>query len=586
MKFIMKSIAATILLISSFLLSPLPAVSQDRPSPAGTLLQHWFTPFVRDAAQDSIDPRSNPVAALARFYRCRGYKPSWINAEGPLPQTTILLEAIRSAPGDGLPVTDSGIGDLAFDPRFDVLLSDGNFSAFEYNLARLDVALTAAMLQYAAQLSQGCIRPEGLAETDTSHGMPSIRDLPGELAHALNENRLENFVRSLSPPHRAYRELKRILNQYRRIQVAGGWPLIDAGPPLKIGDPDARVTTLRRHLEITGDLQVDSRLAGDRFDLHLEAAVKRFQRRHGLEPDGIVGAATRRVLNIPIENRIIQLMLNMERWRWYPNNMGSRYVMVNIPGFELQLVENEAAVLTMRAIVGRVSRPTPILSSRLTYLKLNPFWNIPQEIARQDLLPKIQADPEFLDRKGIRVFDSWQEDAPALDPYGIGWSALSKDHFPYRLQQQPAADNALGRIKFMFPNRQSVYIHDTPGKSLFNRPQRLFSSGCVRVENPLVLAQYLLSDQRWTRRRLALAVDSGQSRTIILQTPVPVYLVYFTAWTNADGRVQFRDDVYGRDRRLLLAFMKAEANLYFCSANIDGLVKNPESRRSGVPRSL
>jgi L,D-transpeptidase YcbB len=568
MKFITKSIAATILLTFSLLLSPFPSVSGNRPSTAGTQLQQWFVPLAREAAQHSIDPRSNPVAALARFYRCRGYKLSWVDAEGLLPQTTILLQTIRSAPTDGLPFMEPGIGDLAFDPKFDILLSDGNIPALENDLARLDVTLTAALLQYAAHLTRGCIRPEGPTETDSFRSNPSVRDLPGELARALNENRLESFVRRLIPSRRDYGELKRILNQYRHIQTAGGWPLIDAGPAMRTGSVDARVTTLRRHLEITGDLQADSRMDGDRFDLRLEAAVKRFQRRHGMDPDGIVGAETRRVLNIPVENRIIQLMLNMERWRWYPNNMGSRYIMVNIPGFKLQLVENETVVLTARAIVGRVSRPTPVLSSRLTYLELNPYWNIPQKIARQDLLPKIQADPEYLDRKGIRVFDSWQEDAPALNPHGIDWFGLSKDYFPYRLRQQPAADNALGQVKFMFPNQQSVYIHDTPGKSLFNRRQRMFSSGCVRVEQPLALARYILMNQHWSRRRLASAVASKHSRTIILQEPVPVYLAYFTAWTDSTGNVQFRDDIYGHDHRLLVDFLRAVSGIYLCRSQV------------------
>jgi L,D-transpeptidase YcbB len=562
----MKSIITLALLVSWFLLSPWQAACENWPRPAGTLLQHWFKPLARDGAHQAIDPRSNPLAALARFYRCRGYQPSWVDDQGPLPQTKILMQAIRSAPGDGLPPMDFSLGDPALDLSREVLFSGNHISTFDYDLARLDVALTEVMLKYAVQLSHGSIRPEELSEALPFHGAPTTRDLPGELASALNANRLESFVESLIPRHRAYRDLKKILNRYRQIRAAGGWPQISTGSVLRIGALDARVAALRRHLVITGDLPADAQIDGDRFGPQLEAAVKGYQHRHGLAADGVVGPETLASLNIPIEERIIQLMLNMERWRWFPDDLGSRYVMVNIPGFELQVVDNEAVVLSMRAIVGRKNRPTPILTSQMTYLELNPYWNIPQKIARQDILPKIQADPEYLVRKGIRVFDSWQADAPALDPLGIDWSGLAEDYFPYRLRQQPAGDNALGRIKFMFPNRQSVYIHDTPGKSQFYRPQRLFSSGCVRVEEPLVLAQYLLMDQRWNRRRLAMAVESGQNRAIVLQTPVPVHLVYFTAWANADGRVQFRDDVYGHDRRLLLDFLNAEANIYFCSA--------------------
>jgi murein L,D-transpeptidase YcbB/YkuD len=562
----MKSITIFALLILSSLLSPWLAVGDYRPHPAAVLLRHWFQPLAREDAQGSVDPRSRPLAALARFYRFRGYRPSWIGEKGPLPQTKILLQAIRSAPEDGLPLMSYRLDDTPIDLSRRVLFSNNDLSAFDYDLARLDVALTAVMLKYAAHLSQGCIRPEKLSEALPFHDAHSIRDIPGGLARSLNEHRLARFLESLIPHHRDYGELKNALKRYRRIQAAGGWTRINAGATLRVNVQDARIETLRRHLVITGDLPTETRTDGDRFDPALEAAVKRYQSRHGLAADGAVGPETLEALNIPVEDRIIQLMLNMERWRWFPDNLGSRYIMVNIPGFELELVDDQAVVLSMRAIVGRKSRPTPILTSRMTYLELNPYWNIPQKIARQDILPKIQDDPEYLSRNGIRVFDSWQEDAPPLDPLGIDWAGLSENHFPYRLRQQPAGKNALGRIKFIFPNRQSVYIHDTPGKSLFSRSQRLFSSGCIRVEDPLELAQYLLKDQRWNRRKLALAVEKGQNRTIVLQTPVPVHLVYFTAWADIDGRVQFRDDVYGRDHRLLLDFLNAQADFHLCGA--------------------
>ena len=562
----MKSITIFSLLVLSSLLSPGKAICDYRLHPAAALLQRWFQPFAWEQTMGSVDPRSQPLAALARFYRFRGYRPSWVGNKGPLPQTKILLRAIRSAADDGLPYMSYSLDDTAVDLSRRILFSNNDLSAYDYDLARLDVALTAVMLKYAAQLSEGCIPPEKQSEAVPLHDLPSIRDLPAELAGALNENRLGSFVESLVPHHRAYRDLKNALKKYRRIQAAGGWTRIGPGTALQIGVQDARTQTLRRHLLITGDLPTGAWTDGDKFDPALEDAVKRYQGRHGLAADGVVGPETLEALNIPVEDRIIQLMLNMERWRWVPDDLGSRYIMVNIPGFELQLVEDQAVVLSMRAIVGRKSRQTPILTSRMTYLELNPYWNIPQKIARHDILPKIQDDPEYLVRNGIRVFDSWQEDAPALDPQGIDWTHLSENYFPFRLRQQPAGRNALGRIKFMFPNQQSVYIHDTPGKSLFDRSQRLFSSGCVRVEEPLALAQYLLKDQRWNHRRLALAVETGQNRTIVLQTPVPVHLVYFTAWANIDGQVQFRDDVYGRDHRLLPDFLDAEADFRLCDA--------------------
>ncbi len=554
-----------IFVISIFLLQPCPAASSGVVNPASLLLQRWFGPVSQDDAQAFVDPRITPLAALARFYRCHEFQPAWVDHGGPLPHTEILMQAIRHAPGEGLRAMDYDVRNLETGLGRDALFSDEPVPLDDYGLVRLDVALTNIMLTYAAHLSEGRVRPEELSETFTGSQKASLRDLPCELASALNENRLSGFIEGLSPRHRPYQDLKKALRRYRKIQAAGGWPQIAEGGKLRIGDRGPRVATLNRHLTITGDLMDDAWMPGDLFSPSLETAVKKYQRRHGLKTDGIVGPHTLAVLNTPVEGRMLQLMLNMERWRWVPENLGPRYVMVNIPGFELRLMENQALVLSIRAIVGQKDRPTPVLSGQLTYLEVNPYWNVPQKIARQDLLPKIQADPGYLNRQGIRVFDSWQEDAPELDPLEIDWERLSEDYFPFRLRQEPAAHNALGRVKFMFPNRQSVYIHDTPGKSLFNLPQRPFSSGCVRVEEPLALAVHLLKDQHWDRRRLERAIGSDQRRTIFLQTPVPVYLVYFTAWTDAGGDVHFREDIYDHDRRLLLALFHSAPSLDWCS---------------------
>ncbi len=561
----MKRIAI-IFVISIFLLQPWRAASGNGDGPVGMLLQQWFKPLSRHDAYTPVDPRLNPRAALSRFYRRRDFQPAWIDRDGPLPPLEILTRALRHAPADGLRAMDYDFWHFETGRGRQALFSDKPVQLTDRDLASLDVALTEVMLRYAAHLSKGRVRPEELPESFAGAEAPPLKDLPGELADAMDENRLESFLEGLSPQHRPYRALKETFRRYRQIQADGGWPGIAEGPKLKPGDRGDRVQALRRHLTITGDLHADAWMPDDLFGPLLEAAVERFQRRHGLEADGIVGSRTLAALNIPVETRMIQLMLNMERWRWFPEHLGPRYVMVNIPGFQLRLVENQTDVLSMRAIVGQKSRPTPILSGRLTYLEVNPYWNIPQKIARQDLLPRIQADPDYLNRQGIQVFDSWQEDAPQLDPLEIDWQRMSEDYFPFRLRQQPAARNALGRVKFMFPNPQSVYIHDTPGKSLFNQPQRLYSSGCVRVEEPLALAVHLLKEQHWDRRRLKKFIESDQNRAIVLQTPIPVHLVYFTAWTDAQGDVHFSDDIYDHDRRLLMALLKDSPSHVLCSA--------------------
>jgi murein L,D-transpeptidase YcbB/YkuD len=266
-----------------------------------------------------------------------------------------------------------------------------------------------------------------------------------------------------------------------------------------------------------------------------------------------VGKGTLAALNVSVEDRIRQIQLNLERWRWMPDDLGARYVLVNIPAFEMHIADAGRVVKTLRTIVGRKARPTPQFASAITYLELNPYWHVPPKIAREDLLPKIQADPAYLMRQNFHVFGSWAKDAPAIDPFTIDWSSLSKDHFPFHLRQEPADHNALGRVKFMFPNDRSVYIHDTPGKRLFARPSRPFSSGCVRVEDPLDLAHFLLAGQNWDKDRLSQAVADSRRQVIILEDPVPVYLVYRTAWAATDGEIHFAEDIYGYDPRLLAA---------------------------------
>ncbi|MBC2744014.1 MAG: L,D-transpeptidase family protein [Desulfosarcina sp.] len=221
----------------------------------------------------------------------------------------------------------------------------------------------------------------------------------------------------------------------------------------------------------------------------------------------------------------------------------------------------------MRAIVGKKRRQTPIMSDRMTYLEFNPYWNIPRKIARRDILPKVISDPAYLTRQGIRIFDSWDRQALELDPMTIEWEKISTRHFPYRFRQDPSDLNALGQVKFMFPNHHSVYIHDTPGKALFDQQERNFSSGCVRVEKPLALAQYLLSEQGWDRARLEATIAQGQRQAVVLDSPIPVHLVYFTAWVDEDETVNFREDIYERDRRLLIALGKRTSDLVFCSNN-------------------
>ncbi|MBU1072157.1 L,D-transpeptidase family protein, partial [bacterium] len=246
--------------------------------------------------------------------------------------------------------------------------------------------------------------------------------------------------------------------------------------------------------------------------------------------------------------RAAQLAVNLERLRWLPRDPGSRRIRVNIPEFKLEVVENGETALSMRAVVGRVDRPTPVLSGVVTCMEVNPYWNIPQKIARDDLLPHVQRDPGYLSQHNIRVYENWRPEAKELEPHAIDWQDIATLDLAYKLRQEPGPQNALGRIKFMFANPFSVYIHDTPNREKFTARNRSFSSGCVRVENPLTLAAYLLRGGGAPGGDgLMAAVDSPDNARLGLPRPVPVHLVYLTAWADRDGVTHFRDDIYGYD---------------------------------------
>ncbi|HZC01403.1 MAG TPA: L,D-transpeptidase family protein, partial [Gammaproteobacteria bacterium] len=280
--------------------------------------------------------------------------------------------------------------------------------------------------------------------------------------------------------------------------------------------------------------------------------------RHGLAADGVVGASTLAALNVPVGARIRQIELNMERWRWLPQDLGERYILVNIANFALDVVENGQSVLTMRVVAGKPTRRTPFFSAQMTYVVLSPHWYVPPTIAIQDKLPLIRRDPKYMARQNLKIFSDGPGGATRVDPRAIDWSSVSARNFPYRLRQDPGPRNALGRVKFMFPNSYHVYLHDTPSRELFARAERAFSSGCIRLEKPIELAEYLLRDDpRWSRQSILSSIDRGREQVVHLPAPIPVHLFYWTTWMSDEGVVHFRKDIYERDHVLDGALQKA-----------------------------
>jgi murein L,D-transpeptidase YcbB/YkuD len=321
------------------------------------------------------------------------------------------------------------------------------------------------------------------------------------------------------------------------------------------------VKALRNRLVATGELSSSYAYKGDLFDEELENAVRMFQHRNGLEADGIVGAASIAALNVSLEDRINQVRVNMERWRWLPEDLGRRHILVNIANFILNVSENNQSVMTMRVVVGTRYRRTPVFSAKMTYLVLCPYWHIPRKITLQDKIPLILKDINYLDKQKIKVLDGWGADTKEVDPKTIDWTSASSGNFTFRLRQEPGPLNALGRIKFMFPNKFNVYLHDTPSRELFSQITRTYSSGCIRIEHPIDLAEYLLkSDPKWTREHILRAIAENREQTVIIPEALDVHLLYWTAWVENDGSIHFCNDIYKRDERLKEALDRKSPN--------------------------
>lgn len=344
-------------------------------------------------------------------------------------------------------------------------------------------------------------------------------------------------------------DLEEAISQYVQLAAEGGWPKIPAGTSLREGDRNDRILLLKKRLIASADLAAPSDQE-DFFDSVLTEAVQKFQTRHGLAADGIVGAKTLAALNVPISERIRQLAASLKRCQPLPPVLESRHILVNIADFTLKLYEDGELRLSMPVIVGKTYRQTPVFSSRISSLVLNPNWEVPYSIATKDLLPKVKKDPGYLDRQGFQVFRGWKP-AQKIDPATIDWTKLSARQFPYRLRQTPGPDNSLGRVKFLFPNPYDVYLHDTPAKELFQKDSRPFSSGCIRLAKPLELAAYLLQGTPLdSLENLTREIAGGKTRSVAIPAPIPIHIVYMTAWVDHEGIIQFRQDIYNRDQAM------------------------------------
>ena len=409
-----------------------------------------------------------------------------------------------------------------------------------------EILATEALARLAFTLRFGKCNPEALdADWNFSRSFGTT-DPTVWLRESIASDQLAERLAALRPSDNYYRALVKALGEYRARQEHGElWPGVASGPTLKPGMRDARVAQVRARLTASGEFVAPVAPAdATLYDEPLALAVRGFQRRQGLEIDGAVGRSTLAVLNVSLAERIAQLRVNLDRVRWVFRDLEDEALSVNIAAFEAVYLDHGQVRWSGRVIVGKPYRRTPIFKDQLSYVELNPSWTVPPTILKEDILPKLRADPDFLATKKLKLIDF---NGKAIDPATIDWRSRGRA-FPYFLRQEAGPANPLGRVAFMFPNVHAVYLHDTPSRGLFQLAERAFSSGCIRIEDPLALAaEVLRDDPHWNRSAIDKAVAKGRNQRINLPRKISIMLLYLTAFPGADGEVQFRRDVYGRD---------------------------------------
>lgn len=487
-------------------------------------------------ARISTGPRPKGLDAtdwsrVVKLYEYYQHLPLWLEEDADSERADQLVNALATVHEHGLVGNAYPLEEL----RAALAPIDKNRRPRVEQLAEADVVLTSIYVALGEDLLIGQIDP-GKVSPDWRI-RPSTADVDSLLARTLRGDPLDRAIELMRPQDEQYTALREQLRRYREIAAAGGWTRVPGGPTLRPRDTAQveRLSALRARLAVEGfidrgDITADS--AGRAiYDGELAGAVASFQRRHGIVVDSILGAGTLASLNQTAQYRAGQIMANLERYRWMPRSLGDRYIYVNVPAFRLDAYEDGRPVLSMKVIVGQdyADQATPAFADSMTYLEFAPYWNVPKKIAEEELWPKIEADPGYLERNDYEIVE---------------------DRAGPRIRQRPGEKNALGTVKFIFPNDLNIYLHDTPDHSLFDRDVRAFSHGCIRVQKPHELAQYALSGMPgWTEERIQRAVR-GPNRQVVLRQKIPVYIVYFTAYVR-DGTLWFANDLYERDSQLV-----------------------------------
>ena len=468
---------------------------------------------------------------LEKIYSERGYESLWRDGE----HIYDFYNSLAKADAEGLNFQDY------HGEEIDRLLAAGDLD--EKEAARLDLLLSDAFLTYARHLYYGKLDP---AELNEFWGVKKEeKDLASLLKKAVKNGNFEEILEDLKPKHQVYRDLKKSLAEYEELkEEKGSAEKIPEGEVIKPGDKDARIPAIAKRLSAL-EVEVDTSAIDSTYSEALVAAIKQFQQSKSIQTDGIIGNSTISELNKGPKDRYLQILANLERWRWYPRDLGEHYIMVNIPHFRLAVVKEGDTIREHNVIAGAKERQTPIFSDTVDHLVINPTWTVPPTIKTKDVLPKMAADPSYLQRNNMALTGPNGE---AVSPSSVNWNSDAAKN--YTFTQRAGPSNPLGRVKIMYPNKYLIYLHDTPAKSLFSQTDRAESSGCVRVENALDLAAYVVENQsEWTKEKIEKTVASGETTTVKVDRPIQVHHFYWTAW-RAGGETVFTNDVYDLDKKI------------------------------------